>query len=225
MSKYTKYLRGRFDRLFYRDTTHLQRFGTLNQWVVMPSLIPKFGVVISGGVGHNIEFEKELAARYGCTIHLFDPTPTGKKTMSLQENVVPGISYYEVGLAGHPGVFEFSYPRDAEEGSFSIAGTDSRRKINLKCDSVVNFMRARGIRHCDLLKLDIEGFEYAVIDDLLAANVVIAQICVEYHHFLPGIPLRRSLMQMWRLRCANYRIAYKTMCEYLYVHRSFWPAF
>lgn len=224
MFKIKTRLRAGFDRFFCGGGPYLQLIGSVFPWMVMPRLIPTGGTVISGGVGQGIDFEKELAARFNCTIHLFDPTPTGKKTMGLPANIVPGIFYYEVGLAGHPGSFEFAYPRDANEGSFGVVGADSRPRIRLECDSVINFMKSKGIGHCDLLKLDIEGFEYEVIDELLAAKVVIPQICIEYHHFLPGIPLWRSFKQIRKLLRANYRIAYKHKCEYLFVHKSCWPA-
>jgi len=212
-----------FDRLFCAGAPHLERIGSVCPWVVMPKLIPPGGIVISGGVGRDIEFEKELARRFGCAVHLFDPTPTGKKTMALPENAVPGIVYHETGLAGNPGSFDFAYPHDLVEGSFGLALADSRQTTRLECDSITNFMKLNGIEHCDLLKLDIEGFEYAVIDDLLGASMMIPQICIEYHHFLPGIAIMTSFSQIRKLLRAGYRIAFKNKYEYLFVHVTCWP--
>ena len=39
----------------------------------------------------------------------------------------------------------------------------------------------------DLLKIDIEGFEYEVLEDCLEDRIPIKQICVEFHDFFPEI--------------------------------------
>src|SRR5688500_9207532 len=129
VSRLRKHLRLKFDRLFYRETRDLERVGSVSSWVIAPSLIPQEGVVISGGVGQDIGFEKALVTRFNCVVHLFDPSTTGVNTMSLRENCVAGISYSSVGLAGRAGTFEFAVPKDPAEGSFAVPVADSRPTV------------------------------------------------------------------------------------------------
>jgi FkbM family methyltransferase len=213
-------LRRSFDRLFFSDTADLREFGRASPWTIIPRLVPRDGIVLSGGVGQDISFEKTLVQHWNCRVELFDPTPTGCKTMALSENRVDGVNFHRVGLAGKPAEIDFSFPRDPEEGSFGWVGTSDRPRLKLRCDAISAFAAARGIHRVDILKLDIEGFEYEVLEDVLSSNLRPAQICVEFHHFLPGIPVRRTLRTIGSLLRAGYRIAYKRECDYLFVNKA-----
>ena len=43
-------------------------------------------------------------------------------------------------------------------------------------------MSALGHERLDLLKMDIEGAEYAVLDDMLQSGILPDQLLVEFHH-------------------------------------------
>ena len=43
-------------------------------------------------------------------------------------------------------------------------------------------MRDLGHDHLDVLKMDIEGAEYAVLDDMLQSDILPDQLLVEFHH-------------------------------------------
>ena len=58
----------------------------------------------------------------------------------------------------------------------------------------------------DLLKMDIEGAEYAVIDDLTAARTPVGQFLVEYHHRFDGVGAARTAVSIRDLRRAGYRL-------------------
>ncbi len=49
-----------------------------------------------------------------------------------------------------------------------------------------SLMRDFNIKHLDLLKMDIEGFEYDVIDDIIASNCSVKQLLIEFHHGMYG---------------------------------------
>jgi Methyltransferase FkbM domain len=65
-------------------------------------------------------------------------------------------------------------------------------------------MAELGHAHIDLLKMDIEGAEYAVIDDLVDSNIRPAQILVEFHHRMPGIGPERTRHAVLQLRRAGF---------------------
>jgi hypothetical protein len=44
-----------------------------------------------------------------------------------------------------------------------------------------------GHSRVDVLKMDIEGAEYDVIADVLASQIPIGQLCVEFHHGMDGV--------------------------------------
>jgi hypothetical protein len=47
---------------------------------------------------------------------------------------------------------------------------------------IATIMKELGHGSIDLLKMDIEGAEYGVIEDLSSSQIPIGQICVEFHH-------------------------------------------
>jgi len=68
-------------------------------------------------------------------------------------------------------------------------------------------MRENGHDHLDLLKLDIEGSEYAVLDDLLKQRIPVRQICVEYHNgTLPGIRRSQTIRSILKLLARGYKL-------------------
>ena len=74
---------------------------------------------------------------------------------------------------------------------------------------------------CALCKLDIEGFEYEVLESLLQAGIRPAQIAVEFHHFMPGIPWRRTFDSWRQLEQAGYRMVRKRQTDCLFVREEY----
>jgi|GEM_PF-5907822 len=60
----------------------------------------------------------------------------------------------------------------------------------------MNFVTRSDVMHqfnksrIDLLKIDIEGYEYEVLEDLLSNSIPVTQICVEIHQE-PQVPGRK----------------------------------
>ena len=67
-------------------------------------------------------------------------------------------------------------------------------------------MSQNGDTAIDLLKMDIEGFEYDIINHFLDLRVPVRQLCVEFHPWLkPGCTLKT----IRKLYAAGYRIIHK----------------
>jgi hypothetical protein len=69
----------------------------------------------------------------------------------------------------------------------------------------------------DLLKLDIEGFEYEVIDSFLNDKIEVNQICVEFHHFYKDINKRKTKKTIRKLLNAGYKIIHKEMLNFTFL--------
>ncbi|MCZ7598685.1 MAG: FkbM family methyltransferase [Gammaproteobacteria bacterium] len=64
-----------------------------------------------------------------------------------------------------------------------------------------------------LMKMDIEGGEYAVIEDMAAADVPVNQLLVEFHHSYATIPLSRTVAavrQLERVGFACFHLSERT---------------
>ena len=141
-------------------------------WVVDPQPLSEASVVYSAGIGDDVSFDLALIDRFGFTVHAFDPTPESHRwlaTQTLPEEFVA----HEFGLASHDGVIPFF----AHENEEWIAHSTIKSAhtvptgVELPVRRLTTVMEQLGHERIDLLKVDIEGAEYEVIDDLVAAGV------------------------------------------------------
>ena len=74
------------------------------------------------------------------------------------------------------------------------------------CITIGGLMDEHGIENIDLLKMDIEGAEYDVLDGMLASDIRPKQLLVEFHHRFSSIGLEATRDMIRRLEEAGYRI-------------------
>jgi hypothetical protein len=68
-------------------------------------------------------------------------------------------------------------------------------------------MKRNGHNHIDLLKIDIEGSEYEVLEDLLRRRLPVNQVLVEFHHdILPDIKRRETVRAILKMVAAGYKL-------------------
>ena len=181
------------------------------QWVFCPSGLNKDSIVYSGGVGRDLTLDYALVNKFGCSVNLFDGTPTGNETMALPENNIPQFKYHPVALAGQCGTLNFSHPQDKVEGSWACSKQSGHAAaLEVPCVDLATLMQRNGHGHIDLLKIDIEGAEYEVIDDLLRRRLPVKQVLVEFHHYvLPGIRRGQTVRAILKMAAAGYRLLIK----------------
>jgi len=166
-------------------------------------------IVISAGAGRDISFELELVDRFGCRILLLDPSETGIETMRKNENQRPEIEFIPMALSSNDEPVYLSPPLNFEEGSWRLCAKEDAT-VTVPAISLATLLKNNGLSEIDLLKMDIEGSEYPVVDSIVAANIPVRQICVEYHNaVLPGYSRSgtvSSLIKLWR---KGYRLIHK----------------
>jgi len=175
-------------------------------WTFCPNGLGPSSIVYSGGVGNDITFEHALVKRFGCLVHLADPSPTGIATMNLPENKIPQFRFSPVGLAGRCGTLRLAPPLSAQEGSwFKHRAGDGG--IEVPCLDLATWLENNGHNHVDLLKLDIEGAEYEVLEHLLKRGIPVSQILVEFHSgLLPGFKKSQTLRALVGLLRHGYKL-------------------
>jgi hypothetical protein len=106
-------------------------------------------------------------------------------------------------------VASFAPPKNPLHISHSLldaAGDGAAERIELQVRRLQTLMAELGHTTLDVLKMDVEGAEYAVLDDLLRGSVRPTQILLEFHHGMHGIPLSRTEQALDALAHAGYRI-------------------
>jgi hypothetical protein len=142
--------------------------------------------------------------------------------MARPENHGSHFRFFPVGLAGREGHLTLAPPRDSQEGSW-FSHRQAEETIQVPCTDLASLMRKNGHERIDLLKIDIEGSEYEVIDNLLERRIPVRQICVEFHHgMLPGVRRRQSIRSILKLLAAGYQLIDQAGNNHTFLRRR-WP--
>lgn len=162
---------------------NLVRLGTGHGGYVVPGdLIEASWTCYSAGLGTEISFELDLIRRYGCTVHAFDPVPRSADHVRAVAASEPRLRFLPYGLWSEDTTLEFYAPADPRHVSHSIVNLQrTRETISAQCRSISSLMEELGHERVDLLKLDVEGAEYAVFDSLRAADVRLQVLCADFH--------------------------------------------
>ena len=85
-------------------------------------------------------------------------------------------------------------------------GGSGQGRVEFEVRRLPTLMKELGHARLDVLKMDIEGAEYDVIEDLLAQGLRPTQILVEFHHGMHGIPVAKTEAALTALAAAGYTI-------------------
>lgn len=182
-----------------------------DSWKYIPELLGKESIVYSLGVGDLIDFDLDLINDHGVTVHAFDPTPFAEEwvaSQSLPEEFV----FHAWAAAGEDGSLRL-YRRVSTRGKASqvmwTAGSDAGDTddfIDAPAYTIRTIMDKLGHEDVDLLKIDVEGAEYDILDSLQDVEFLPKQLLVEFHHRFPGIGKQRTAESIAALRGLGYKI-------------------
>ena len=188
----------------------LRRIGSeYGGYLVDPSLIPPEPVVYSLGVGEDISFDLALIEHYGCRVHAFDPTPKVKGWIESQR-LPERFSFDGIGIADFDGETDFYLPPKTDFISHSMirARQYSLDSIRVPVTKLSTLMKRLGHSRIDVLKMDIEGAEYAVLTDVIKDNIDVGQILVEFHHRLSSVGIDKTRTVLSSLDDYGMKICY-----------------
>jgi len=202
----------------------MRRFGTeYGGWNIVEGSVSRNSVIYSFGIGEDASFDIGLIEEYGCMVHAFDPTPRAMRWVEKQ-NFPHEFIVHEYGLGVCDGEMAFFPPKNKNHVSYSILERPDTEaeKVVLKVKSLASIMKDLRHSYIDILKMDIEGGEYAVIDNLSASGVFPQQILVEFHHRFPGIGIQKTKDAIAKLKGMGYLLFSVSSSgeEYSFVHRS-----
>lgn len=172
--------------------------------VALEGITPDW-VVYSFGIGKDVSFDLALIGEFGVAVQAFDPTPESLGWIA-QQALPEKLIVHPYGLAERDGSREFFPPKNPQAVSHTVIERSSSRgpSITLPVKRLDSISAELGHSRIDLLKLDIEGAEYAVIAGLESLPLRPRQVLVEFHHRFREVGLERTRQAVAGLRRMGY---------------------
>lgn len=186
------------NRVHLLPKSQLMRLGTVYGGWNLPknlSLNPQ-SICYMAGAGEDISFDCEMVTRFRCKIRIIDPTPraiehfkqlqlavsegrafpiNGSQTDFYNVSPVnlPLLTFLPFGLSNQDSIQRFYFPKNPAHVSCSIVNLQNTAEyFEAECQRLSTLMLAQRDSAIDLLKINIEGAEYAVLADLLKHNLL-----------------------------------------------------
>jgi FkbM family methyltransferase len=183
-----------------------KRLGTkYGGYWIYPDNLSKNSIIYSFGIGKDVSFDIQLIQNFGCKVFAFDPTPDSIDWIMKQE-LPRDFHFYPIGLADFDGKALFYGPKNSSSVSFTLLHRQNTIPIEIDVFRLTSIMKMLNHEKIDLLKLDIEGYEYLVIDDILKSDLKINQVCLEFHHRFKQYNVKDTLSALNKFKSIGFKL-------------------
>lgn len=153
--------------------------------------------------GYKGQWASDIFAMYGCTIHIFEPVPQYAEQIAQRFRGNSRIVVHRTALGVEDGQTVMGL---AEDGSSLIKS--SEKLVDIKIQNVKEFFDSNGIGEIDLMKINIEGAEYDLLEYMIAENLVerVKNLQIQFHDFVPDAErrMRNIKGKLVRTHCLTY---------------------
>lgn len=151
-------------------------------------------LVLDAG-GFRGDWASDIFARYLCAVLVFEPVRSFADGIAKRFRQNPKIRLFRFGMGGSSRKETLHLRENASSIFGGGPGSGSSEEIEIK--DIAAFIRENGIKKIDLLKLNIEGMEYEVLERLLETGLarIITDIQVQFHNVAPDSEARMRAIQ------------------------------
>lgn len=154
---------------------------------------------------HKGTFSEEISRRYGCHVHAFEPVDEFREEAIRRLAPYPKVKIHSVaiGLANSQTTIEV---RGDTSGFFTEERTNGQQCNVITLDE---FLRYYEIPQIDLLKLNVEGSEYGIVERLTDTGLIsrVVDLQVQWHRNVEDYAARYAdiAMDLRRTHESTYR--------------------
>lgn len=163
----------------------LRHIGTrYGGWSVPTDLLCADSVCYCIGCGEDISFDLGLIELFRCEVFAYDPTPRAIEHVKAHAADNPLYHFSALGLWDKADRLKFYAPSNPKHVSHSLLNLQRTSEyIEVNVERLSAIMKRNGHTRIDLLKLDIEGAEYKVLESAMTDNLVVGILCVEFDEY------------------------------------------
>jgi FkbM family methyltransferase len=139
--------------------------------------------------GYRGAWSSKIAQLYDPHLYVFEPVSAHFQSLMTRFAHSPKIKLFDFGLGSKDEGVELAL---AEDGSSLFGRSDTKEHVVLR--DICSFVRENHISAIDLIQINIEGGEYALLSRMLASDLVAKchYIKVQFHETVPEAHLLRS---------------------------------
>ncbi|HAI82691.1 MAG TPA: hypothetical protein DCL43_03405 [Chitinophagaceae bacterium] len=195
------------------NNTHLAKLGGYKDggYVTDFRAVQQAKLLISGGVGSNVRFESDFhEINDTAQLLLIDPT------VSILRMIVRGFYHFtkptQSGFRSLSEVLNFLYLKK----HFTLVKKYLGTQLNIN-ELIQTYAPSLQLGQV-FLKLDIEGFEYELLSDILANKAMFGGICIEFHNLeiAANIEKIKSFLEQLSFNIVHISINEACMAEHQY---------
>jgi len=159
--------------------------------------------------GYQGQWASDIYAQYLTKIYVFEPHPVYTKNIKKRFQKNKNIQVFDYGL----GAKDEQMMLSTDEESSSVFA-EGKNQVAIQIKTAATFMQNYQIDKIDLMKINIEGGEYQLLDHLISTGLIknIKDIQIQFHHFVPDA---ENLMADLHKRLAKTH-------ETTYFYKFFW---
>ena len=146
--------------------------------------------------GFKGEFTEEIQNISDCNIYIFEPVKEYYDLIVEQQKNNPKVHIYHFGLGG--GAMNTKINIKGSGSSVFIDASNEEEYQDIKIESIVEFISSKNIDKINLMKINIEGGEYELLDALVNNKEMISLVktfLIQFHDFVPDAVVKRHTLQ------------------------------
>jgi FkbM family methyltransferase len=217
-------LRNKVAQIFLRTylrphaTCELVRLGSdYGGWWVPRDAVKPGKSAYCAGAGEDITFDLALFAA-GMRVTIFDPTPRAIAFFDRTAPIDAHLRFEPVGWWDATEDLRFYAPRDPSHVSHSAVNLQSTTDFFIAHVEPVHDLIVRlGDNELEIIKMDIEGAEYRVIDSLLVRGPRPPVLCVEFDQ---PEPIRKTIRAVKKLVSHGYSLQHMEGWNCTFLHHA-----
>jgi FkbM family methyltransferase len=163
--------------------------------------------------GYEGQWASDIFGKYKCPVWIFEPSASFYQRIVARFSHNPSMKVLNFGLADHDGELKLY---ESEDASSVIRDKDSVGKYEyIRLVNASNFLSEKGIERIDLMKINIEGAEYDLLDHLIETGWItkIVNLQVQFHNFTDNAEARMQSIQRALARTHKPTYQYKFVWE------------
>lgn len=131
--------------------------------------------------GYKGDFAADIFCKYNCEIYIFEPIKEFYDITVKRFSKNQKIKVFHFGLSS-----KNEFAKIGLTDNSSSVFTESKNVQNIQLQSITNFLKEKKISKVDLIKINIEGGEYEVLESLIENNAIsiFKNIQVQFHDFI-----------------------------------------